>query len=89
LSPSFNEAAIDGEVVALEEAGRPSVSALQNYGSSEMPIPYYIFDVMVLEGVDVMREPLSRRRELLEQKILPSLWSQSNIPPNWILTFPT
>ncbi len=28
--------------------------------------------LMVLDGVDVMREPLSRRRELLEQKTLPS-----------------
>jgi ATP-dependent DNA ligase len=29
--------------------------------------------VIVLKGVDVMREPLSRRRELLEQKFLPGL----------------
>jgi ATP-dependent DNA ligase len=59
--------------VALDEAGRPSFSALQNYGSNSVPIVYYVFDVMVLESVDVMREPLSRRRELLEQKILPNL----------------
>src|SRR5215831_104286 len=52
---------------------RPSFSALQNYGTSNIPILYYIFDVIVLEGVDVMREPLSRRRELLEQKVLPKL----------------
>jgi bifunctional non-homologous end joining protein LigD len=58
---------IDGEVVARDEAGRPSFSALQNYGSSNVPIVYYVFDVMVLQGVDVMREPPSRRRELLEQ----------------------
>jgi DNA ligase D-like protein (predicted ligase) len=68
-----DETAIDGEVVAFDEAGRPSFSALQNYESSEVPIVYYVFDVMVLEGVDVMREPLSRRRELLKQKILPNL----------------
>jgi DNA ligase D-like protein (predicted ligase) len=69
-----DETVIDGEVVALDEAGRPLFSALQNYGSSNnIPILYYVFDVMVLEGVDVMREPLYRRRELLEQKILPTL----------------
>jgi len=68
-----DETVIDGEVVALDEAGRPSFSGLQNYGSSEIPILYYVFDVMVLEGTDVMREPLYRRRELLEQKILPQL----------------
>ena len=68
-----DETVIDGEVVALDETGRPSFSALQNYGSGKIPIIYYVFDVMVLEAVDVMREPLSRRRELLEQKILPHL----------------
>ncbi len=68
-----DETAIDGEVVALDETGRPSFSALQNYGSNHIPLVYYVFDVMVLEGVNVMREPLSRRRELLERKILPHL----------------
>jgi len=68
-----DETVIDGEVVALDETGRPSFGALQNYGSGKFPILYYVFDVMVLEAVDVMREPLSRRRELLEQKILPHL----------------
>jgi DNA ligase D-like protein (predicted ligase) len=68
-----DETVIDGEVVALDESGRPSFSALQNYGSSDIPIIYYIFDVMVLKGIDVMREPLSRRRELLEEEILPEL----------------
>src|SRR5205823_2800912 len=51
----------------------PSFNALQNYGSAKTPIVYYIFDVMVLQGVHLMSEPLSRRRELLEQKILPRL----------------
>jgi DNA ligase D-like protein (predicted ligase) len=64
---------IDGEVVAFDEAGRPSFNALQNYGSSAAPVVYYVFDVMVLAGQDVMREPLEKRRKLLEQKILPKL----------------
>ena len=34
---------------------------------------YYVFDVMVLAGRDVMREPLEKRRELLEKKVLPKL----------------
>jgi len=34
---------------------------------------YYVFDVMVLAGRDVMREPLEKRRELLEQNVLPKL----------------
>jgi bifunctional non-homologous end joining protein LigD len=64
---------VDGEVVAFDEEGRPSFSALQNYGSSPAPVVYYVFDVMVLGGRDVRREPLQTRRELLEKKVLPRL----------------
>jgi bifunctional non-homologous end joining protein LigD len=39
---------IDGEIVALDEAGRPSLNAIQNYGSSTGPLFYYVFDVMVV-----------------------------------------
>src|SRR5581483_5967730 len=37
------------------------------------PIFYYVFDVMVLAGRDLMAETLERRRELLEAKVLPKL----------------
>src|ERR1700681_4918843 len=68
-----DETVIDGEVIALDEDGRPSFNILQNYGSSKAPVLYFVFDVMVLAGRDVMREPLEVRRELLEKKILPRL----------------
>ena len=64
---------IDGEVVAFDAEGRPSFNALQNYGSAPGPVVYYVFDVMVLAGRDVTREPLDKRRELLEKKVLPKL----------------
>src|ERR1700674_3252649 len=64
-----SETVIDGEVVALDESGRPSFNILQNYGSSKAPILYYVFDVLVLAGRDVMKEPLVRRRELLQAHI--------------------
>ena len=67
------ETVIDGEVVALDESGRPSFNALQNYGSSRTTLLYYVFDLMILAGKDVMREPLSRRRELLNQKVMAKL----------------
>lgn len=73
LSGLPDETVIDGEVVALDESGRPSFNALQNRGSSNATIVYYAFDVMVAAGVNVMREPMVRRRELLETKILPTL----------------
>jgi len=66
-----DDTVIDGEIVALDDEGRPSFTALQNYGSSQGPVLYFVFDVMIIAGRDVMREPLERRRALLEQKILP------------------
>jgi bifunctional non-homologous end joining protein LigD len=68
-----DETVIDGEIVAFDEAGRPSFSALQNHGASQGPVLYFVFDVLVLAGRDVMREPLLQRRELLEKKVLPKL----------------
>jgi DNA ligase D-like protein (predicted ligase) len=64
---------VDGEVIAFDDDGRPSFNALQNFGSAAAPVIYYVFDVMVLAGRDVMREPLEKRRELLEHKVLPKL----------------
>src|SRR5262245_28334729 len=64
---------IDGEIVAFDEEGRPSFNALQNYGSAAAPVVYYVFDVMVLAGQDVRRDPLEKRRALLEKKVLPKL----------------
>src|SRR6186713_359073 len=57
LSPLPDETVIDGEVVALDETGRPSFNLLQNYGSSKTTLVYYVFDVMVLTGRNVMSEP--------------------------------
>jgi bifunctional non-homologous end joining protein LigD len=68
-----DETVIDGEVIALDDDGRPSFSILQNHGSSRAPVLYFVFDVMVLAGREVMKEPLHARRELLEKKILPKL----------------
>lgn len=68
-----DETVIDGEVIALDDDGRPSFNILQNYGASKAPVLYFVFDVMVLSGRDVMQEPLEARRELLEKKILPRL----------------
>jgi DNA ligase D-like protein (predicted ligase) len=73
LAPLPDETVIDGEVVALDESGRPSFNILQNHASSGAPIVYYVFDVLVLDGRNVMVEPLSVRRELLRTEILPKL----------------
>ena len=68
-----DDTAVDGEIVALDAEGKPSFNALQNCGSSKADLIYYVFDLMVLAGEDVMGEPLSKRRELLGKKILTKL----------------
>ena len=72
LSKMPNETVIDGEVVALDDDGRPSFNALQNFAPNA-PIVYYVFDVLVLDGRDVTGETLEERQALLERKVLPSL----------------
>src|SRR5947208_1712063 len=41
-----DETVIDGEVVALDENGKPSFGLLQNYSSSRAPLVFYAFDLM-------------------------------------------
>jgi ATP-dependent DNA ligase len=68
-----DETVIDGEVVALDADGRPSFNTLQNFGSGVAPLHFFIFDVLVLKGKDVMAEPLTKRRGLIERHVLPKL----------------
>jgi bifunctional non-homologous end joining protein LigD len=64
---------IDGEVVALDESGRPSFNLLQNYASNEYTLVFYAFDLLQFAGRNVVREPLKVRRELLRTKLMPRL----------------
>jgi bifunctional non-homologous end joining protein LigD len=68
-----NETVVDGEVLALDQSGKPSFNALQNYDSSQPEIFFYVFDLLILAGRNVMPEPLSVRRTLLEERVLPKL----------------
>jgi bifunctional non-homologous end joining protein LigD len=40
----LDDTVIDGELVAFDQDGRPSFSAMQNTGSSPAPVLYYVFD---------------------------------------------
>jgi bifunctional non-homologous end joining protein LigD len=73
LRPLPENTVIDGEIVAFDQDGRPSFNILQNYGAAPAPVAYYVFDVIVLAGQDVRRQPLEKRRALLEKRVLPKL----------------
>ena len=49
---------------------------------------YYVFDVMMLAGRDVMRQPLEKRRELLEKKVLPKLTEPVRYAPSLDASLP-
>src|SRR5712691_2744712 len=73
LSSLPDDTVVDGEVVALDTHGKPSFNMLQNYGSAGTPLHFYVFDLLVLSGKNVMGRPLAKRRELLEKRVLPKL----------------
>jgi bifunctional non-homologous end joining protein LigD len=59
------ELVLDGEIVALDEQGRPSFQLLQNNQTRPFAVYFYVFDLLNLNGEDLQRKPLERRRELL------------------------
>jgi bifunctional non-homologous end joining protein LigD len=73
-------AVLDGEIVALDERGRPSFSRLQQrsgltrQGDVErarrrVPIRYLLFDVLEVDGRSLLQEPYRERRAVLERII--------------------
>ena len=76
-----DSAIFDGEIVALDEQGRSSFSLMQQRtgltkpgkgrGAKDLSVPivYYVFDLLHLEGYNIMRVPLEQRKELLAQII--------------------
>src|ERR1051325_11273664 len=60
-------AIIDGEVVAINNSGKPSFQILQNRKSlgRDWHIVYYAFDLLNLEGEDLTQLPLDERKEKL------------------------
>jgi ATP-dependent DNA ligase len=57
LTAMPEESVIDGEIVALNESGKPSFNALRNYNSAGAMLHYYVFDLLMLKGPDVTIEP--------------------------------
>jgi DNA ligase D-like protein (predicted ligase) len=57
---------IDGEVVALDESGRPDFHRLQHFTAEASRIRYFVFDLIILRGRDLTGLPLDERRELMK-----------------------
>jgi bifunctional non-homologous end joining protein LigD len=61
-------AILDGEVVALTTDGSSSFQDLQNAFSENRAgqLVYYVFDLLYLDGRNLMKVPLNERKQLLE-----------------------
>jgi bifunctional non-homologous end joining protein LigD len=77
----FEDALLDGEVVVLDEQGRPSFERLQERvmlerpadierAAIERPAVLFAFDLLALEGLDLRPLPLRERKRLLA-RVLP------------------
>jgi bifunctional non-homologous end joining protein LigD len=73
-------AILDGEIVALDDEGRPSFSLMQQRtgfrpgkrrlpGREGVPIIYYAFDLLYLDSIDLRRVNLEQRKETLRSII--------------------
>jgi bifunctional non-homologous end joining protein LigD len=69
-------AIVDGEIIALDDNDRPCFQCLQQYlkatrdkKGKEIPILYYIFDVLYLNGYELNDVQLHNRKDLLNQFI--------------------
>ncbi len=71
---------VDGEIVCLDGQGRASFRSVQQRfhvddpgeirrSMEQYPAYIYLFDILDLDGQDVSKLPLSRRRELLEGEV--------------------
>jgi bifunctional non-homologous end joining protein LigD len=78
----FDRVLIDGEMVALDEKGRPNFQRLQQRGQLrrpldirravlDCPVTFYAFDLLAFEDYDLRPLPLSTRKRLL-QRIVPA-----------------
>ena len=59
-------ALIDGEIVAIDSQGRTNFSMLKTGIAAGMPLKFYAFDLLELNGDDLSGRPLLYRKEQLE-----------------------
>lgn len=66
-------AVLDGEIVVFDDDGRPTFEGLQRHDTQVM---FQAFDLLSIDGHDVISLPYEQRRELLQQVVEPGAnWS--------------
>jgi bifunctional non-homologous end joining protein LigD len=67
LKKLSHDAVLDGEVVVFNEKGNPDFDALQTFNGHDTPINYCVFDVLWLDGYNLMGLPLTDRKAILKE----------------------
>ncbi|HJP90824.1 MAG TPA: non-homologous end-joining DNA ligase [Pyrinomonadaceae bacterium] len=65
-----NDTILDGELVVLDDRGKPSFAALQKHRFTPDALYFYAFDLIAYRGKDVRKAPFIDRRLLLEEHAL-------------------
>lgn len=61
---------LDGEIVVLDKKGKPQFQKLQNYQQDPSgELRYYVFDLLFLNGHNIMSLPLTERKSLIPEVI--------------------
>ncbi len=87
-----HEAVLDGEVVTLDQTGRPDFGLLQTRmkltrpdeveaAAKRAPAHFMLFDLLVLDGVSLVKQSYDERREALEVLVHPPRGSSVQVPP--------
>ncbi|MGH3783179.1 MAG: non-homologous end-joining DNA ligase [Pseudonocardiaceae bacterium] len=86
---------LDGEIVTLGETGRPDFALLQQrmhlrtpspWLVDRIPISYYVFDLLDLDGRRLLSQGYQQRRELLAELAVDGVSPRVRVPPQYIDT---
>lgn len=80
LAKSKKDCIVDGEIVAFDEHGRTSFQLLQqasglrsrgalDKSERNIPVRFYVFDILSVDGKSVMEKPLIERKALLKKHL--------------------
>jgi len=62
------EVVLDGEIVVLNEKGRPDFQKLQSYGDNpQYPIVYYVFDILSMQKKKSKGCSFAGKKEIVEE----------------------
>jgi bifunctional non-homologous end joining protein LigD len=83
------DAVIDGELMVLDQLSKPKFQLIQDYPKSGGSLVYMVFDLLYLDGHNLEKLPLVRRKEILGQLVagLPGVSVSEHIPEHGLAVF--